>query len=90
MFVILLTLSVIVQIHNLIFCNGIIPDNYPKVLFNSDMDPSGSLNLCITKTCPGVDGGTMESQTGKFGQKTGLLSPVTWIRAQTETIPGKE
>lgn len=71
-------LSAIVQAHNSIFCghNGIIPDNCPEMFINSDMDPSGSLNLCVTKTCPGVDGETMERQTGKFGQKTGLLSLV--------------
>lgn len=78
MFVIALTLSVVVQIHKSLFCGckNIIPDNYPEVLINSDMDPLGSLNLCITKTCPGVDGETMDNQTGKFGQKTRLLSLV--------------
>lgn len=67
MFVIPLTLSAIVH-------HSIIPDNYPEVFINSDMDPSGSLG--ITKTCPGIDGEAIESQTGKFGQKTGLLSLV--------------
>lgn len=78
MFVIPLMLSAIVQVQNSIFCghNGIIPDNYPEMFINSDTDPSGSLDLCITKTCPGVDEETMESETGKFGQKTCLLSLV--------------
>lgn len=36
--------------------------------------PSDSLNLCITKTCLGMDAKTREIQTEKFVQKTGLLS----------------
>lgn len=41
---------------------------------NGDTDPSGSLNLCLTKTCPGVHGEPLGSPTGTFGWNMGLLS----------------
>lgn len=71
-----MTLTAIVQVHSSVFRGHRVnvSDSYSEVFITCDMDPSDNLNLCITKTCLGMDAKTMEVQTEKFVQKIGLLS----------------